>query len=243
MSDVATRYKTGPQTDVRRLERKSLAEQVADELRDLVLLEKLAPGANIPERETAEALGVSRTPLRESLRILAAEGLVEIAPNRPPKVANPSISEIGSLLEVQGALEALAGDLACSRADEATIGEIVELESVMHGLSGKSDPLEFFQLDMTFHSLIVAASSNEPLIQTHQNYNSRLWRARFISSRQQVNRPGTLEQHASIVSALKDRDGKACAMALTLHLQTGLSNIESALGSRRPGNLENNNAP
>ena len=98
--------------DVKPLARVSLSEQIAVELRKLVLLEKLAPGAAIPERETAAALGVSRTPLRESLRILATEGLVDIEPNRPPRVANPSIAKLGDLLEVLGTLESLAGELA-----------------------------------------------------------------------------------------------------------------------------------
>jgi len=229
------------QSDVRRLERKSLAEQVADQLRDLVLLEKLAPGANIPERETAEALGVSRTPLRESLRILAAEGLVDIAPNRPPKVADPSIAELGSLLEVQGALEALAGELACRHANELAIEKITDVDAAMHAKSDNADPLEFFELDMTFHSLIVAASGNEPLIHTHQHYNSRLWRARFISSRQRVNRPGTLEQHSIIVQALRNRDGKACAQALQNHLHAGYLNIKSALADQRASATETSN--
>jgi len=112
------------QSDVRPIDRKSLAERVADELRDLVLLEKLAPGASIPERETAEALGVSRTPLRESLRILAAEGIVDVSPNRPPTVANPTLAELGDLLKVQGALEALAGDLACNKAEDSDGGRL-----------------------------------------------------------------------------------------------------------------------
>jgi len=227
-----TRSSVARQTGVKRIERKSLAERIADELRDLVLVEKLAPGAPIPERETAEALGVSRTPLRESLRILAAEGLVEIEPNRAPTVANPSIADIGKLLEVQGALESLAGELACEHASEANINDIVDIESEMRAASDHSDPLDFFQLDMTFHSLIVAASGNEPLIQTHRNYNSRLWRARFISSRQRVNRPGTLKQHVTIVDALKKRDSAACASALRAHLQAGYMNIESVLSSR-----------
>jgi len=202
------------------------------------LLEKLAPGASIPERETAEALGVSRTPLRESLRILAAEGLVDVAPNRPPTVANPSVAEIASLLKVQGALEALAGELACEQASASDIEQIVEIESTMRANSDKSEPLEFFQLDMKFHSLIVAASGNKPLIVTHQNYNSRLWRARFISSRQRVNRPGTLQQHSSIVQALESRDGPACAEALKMHLQAGFINIESAFKTQQPNVAE-----
>jgi len=227
---------------MKRLDRKSLAERIADELRDLVLLEKLAPGAAIPERETAAALGVSRTPLRESLRILAAEGLVEIAPNRAPVVANPSLGEIGRLLEVQGALEALAGELACAHATDPIIKEIAALESDMRKSSDDLDPLAFFQLDMNFHNKIVEASGNEPLIQTHQTYNSRLWRARFISSRQRVNRPGTLKQHRAIIKALKQRDEKAIADALKQHLRAGYNNIESVLVSSRNKSLENGNA-
>ena len=231
--------KGNTQSDVRRIDRKSLAERVADELRDLVLLEKLAPGVSIPERETAEALGVSRTPLRESLRILAAEGLVDVAPNRPPTVANPSIAELGSLLKVQGALEALAGELACEHAEQSEIEQILNTEAEMRAASDSSEPLTFFQLDMKFHSLIVAASNNKPLIATHQNYNSRLWRARFISSRQRVNRPGTLQQHTIIVQALEKRDSSACAEALKAHLQAGYLNIASALKARdtEPGEV------
>jgi len=216
---------------VKPLPRLSLAERVADELRDLVLLEKLAPGSSIPERETAAALGVSRTPLRESLRILASEGLVLIEPNRPPTVADPSIGELGDLLEVLGTLESLAGELACNNTTDDKINQIAKLESSMRKVSEKSDPLEFFQLDMQFHQLIVEASGNEPLIKTHKTYNAQLWRARFISSRQRVNRPGTLKQHKAIVRALRDRDASACAGALKQHLEAGLNNIKSALAS------------
>ena len=150
----------------RRLERRSLAEHIADELRDMVLLEKLAPGAAIPERETADALGVSRTPLRESLRILASEGLVEIKPNRPPRVANPSLKELQGLLQVQGALEALAGELACDNATDEELYEIARLSDDMIKVSDKCDPLEFFQKDMQFHTSIVAASK-KPCVDGH----------------------------------------------------------------------------
>lgn len=212
------------------LARKSLAERVADELRDLVLLEKLSPGASIPERETAEALGISRTPLRESLRILAAEGLIQIEPNKPPRVADPSLDEIKSLLQVQGALEGLAGALACKNATDKEIDAIRQMETSMRKTSKASkgtDTLAFFQLDMKFHEAIVTASGNSALQATHKNYNGRLWRARFISSRLQVNRAGTLSQHADIVTALEARDANACSDALQKHLATGYDNIKS----------------
>ena len=127
------------------LKRKNLAEQAAEELRKLILLEKLKPGAAIPEREYAEALGVSRTPLREALRLLAGEGLVEIVPGRVPRVSEPTLEEVKHLLEVQGALEALAGELACSEASDAEIDSIAKLERSMHDLPEGSDPLIFFE--------------------------------------------------------------------------------------------------
>ena len=217
------------QQSIKPLARQSLAEQVADQLRDLVLLEKLAPGSTIPERETADALGVSRTPLRESLRILAAEGLVDIAPNRAPRVANPSLDELASLLEVLGSLESLAGELACLKASDEAIENLINLEREMQNKSDHSEPLEFFQLDMKFHHKIVVASGNEPLMQVHRTFNARLWRARFISSRQRVNRPGTLRQHHDIVEALQQRDAERCSRALKTHLQAGFINIQSVL--------------
>lgn len=217
------------QQNVKPLTRQSLAERVADELRDLVLLEKLAPGTAIPERETAEALGISRTPLRESLRILSAEGLVDIEPNRPPRVANPSLDELASLIEVLGALESLAGELACHNASDEAIERLVHLDQEMRNKSDHIEPLEFFQLDMQFHHQIVVASDNEPLLQMHRTLNARLWRARFISSRQRVNRPETLDQHRSIVKALHERDTDRCSHALKAHLQFGYQNIKSTL--------------
>lgn len=216
-------------SSVRQLQRKSLAEQVADQLRDLILLEKLEPGAMIPERDTADALGVSRTPLRESLRLLAGEGLIDIAPNRPPRVANPTPQELLELIQVQGTLEALAGQIACDVASDEELAEVATMEKTMNSLSPTAEPLEFFQHDMNFHSRIVELSGNTALRETHARYNARLWRARFISSRRRVNRNNTLKQHKAIAKALLTRDADTAAVALKSHLDTGYSNIMTAL--------------
>jgi len=94
------------------LPRQRLGDQIAAVLRQQILLGDLKPGNNIPERETSAALGVSRTPLREALLVLEAEGLVEMAPAKSPTVAQPSLIEVTHLLLVQSALEALAGECA-----------------------------------------------------------------------------------------------------------------------------------
>jgi DNA-binding GntR family transcriptional regulator len=210
---------------VRRLERRTLAEQAADELRNLILLEKLKPGENIPERETADALGVSRTPLREALRLLAAEGLVEVEPLRPPRVANPSLEELKQLLQVQGALEGLAGELTCEMASDQELRNIADIEAQMRELSDQPDALKFFECDMKFHRAIVEAAHNPRLYETHATYNARLWRARFISSRQRFNRERTLSEHRQILEAVLAREPQKASKALRKHLTTTYANI------------------
>lgn len=217
------------------LKRKNLAEQAAEELRKLILLEKLKPGAAIPEREYADALGVSRTPLREALRLLAGEGLVEIVPGRVPRVSEPTLEEVKHLLEVQGALEALAGELACTEAGDAEIAAIAQLERSMHELPEGSDPLIFFERDMAFHRAIVSACGNAPLGETHATYNARLWRARFISSLRKPNRERALREHREIVEALARRDAAATSEALRQHLVSAFENISAAMRESAAG--------
>ena len=214
--------------------RKSLADEAADQLRKLILLERLRPGLPVPERELAEGMGISRTPLREALRILEGEGLIEYSATRRPHVADPSLDEITNNLDVIGALEALAGELACERATAGDIERIQDLCRKMEVGSDTLPALEFFGWDMEFHKRIVEASRNLPLIETHRQYNARVWRARFISSRMRTRRRGTLQQHAEIVSALAARDAAAMGLALRSHMKTAVDNIALARQQSEP---------
>lgn len=209
--------------------RRTLAEEAADNLRELILLGELKAGTPIPERDLADAMGISRTPLRDALKVLEAEGLVEYSATRRPRVADPSLDELTQYIRVLGALEALAGETACNEASHAEIAEIVALGRQMSEGTDSLLPLEFFQLDMRFHGAIVEASRNEPLIETHRQYNARLWRARFISSQRAERRANTLTEHARIADALIRRDHSEIRAALREHLGSTIINIASAL--------------
>lgn len=218
--------------------RKSLAGEAASALRSLILLEQLPPGAAIPERDLAGVLGISRTPMREALRQLEIEGLVEFTNTRRARVANPSLDELAHYLVVLGALEALAGEGACDNATNDDIAVVNELNTRMRESSDNAEPLDFFNVDMDFHRAIVLASRNPPLIETHRQYNARLWRARFISSQRRLNRVGTLDQHDNITLAITARDRQACAHALRGHLDTAITNIRKALSEQVPSKQE-----
>lgn len=229
-SDLASILSEGAQVP----ERRSLSEEAAQALRELILLEKLAPGIPVPERELAEGLGISRTPLKEALRILETEGLIEYGPTRRPRVADPSLKEITQNIAVLGALEALAGEQACAVASDADIDAIVELNRRMSQMPLENSPMEFFHIDMAFHGAIVAAAQNTPLMITHKQYNARLWRARFLSSRQTDRRDNTLAEHDSIETALHARDATATATALRAHLQSTVANLSNIPAKEEP---------
>ena len=205
--------------------RRSLAEAAAAALRELILLEKLNPGIPVPERLLASVLGICRTPLRDALKILEHEGLVEYSSTRRPFVANPSLLELADLIKIIGALESLAGELACERANQDEINSIAALAKEMSKKSDRIGPLEFFKIDMEFHRQLVASSRNPALIETHRQYNARLWRARFVSSRRATRRPMTLNQHDHITTSLKERDTQKIAIELRTHLDTTIKNI------------------
>lgn len=205
------------------------ARQVAAVLRRRILLGALPPGAAIHERDTARALGVSRTPLREAVRLLVNEGLLNIAPARSPQVTNPSLDDLTQLLVVQEALEGRAGEIACTTATDADLARVAELNDAMLALSWEGDPLERFEIDMAFHAAIVEAARNRPLIETHRQYNARLWRARYLSAGLPRNRERTLAEHRSIVEAFCARDPQRTAQALRTHLRSALENLSAVL--------------
>ncbi|WP_425091323.1 GntR family transcriptional regulator [Tropicimonas sp. S265A] len=212
--------------------RKSLAAEAAESLREFIMLGKLAPGMPVRERDLAEAFGISRTPLKEALRILEGEGLINYGPTRRPFVADPSLDEINDWLRVQGALEALAGELACDMASDRQLAEIESINASIKDARDADGKLEAFRRDMSFHEAIVAASGNAALAETHAAYNARLWRVRFLSSQRHEGRDTTRQEHLKIIEALKARDAKAARRALKQHLRTAETNIAATMTER-----------
>ncbi|WP_343115617.1 GntR family transcriptional regulator [Ostreiculturibacter nitratireducens] len=197
----------------------SLPDHIANQLRRDILRGKLPPGSTIKERDNAADMGVSRTPMREAIRILAKEGLVLLRPSRSPIVANPSLKEISDAIDVLRALEVLSGELACDNATEREIADIRAIHERMTDLYGHVDKLELFEIDMGFHLAIAKASHNEALAETHNAFLARLWRARYLSASQPASRERVLRQHGGIVEGLERRDPKLVRKEIQAHLE------------------------
>ena len=152
------------------------------------------------------------------MRILAKEGLVDLRPARSPIVSIPSIKQVSDEVEVLLAVEKLSGELACGRATDADIDEIEQIVEQMADLFDTADPLDLFEIDMSFHSAIARASHNAPLAEIHRTFLARLWRSRFLAAVKRRNRERVISHHRQIVAALRARDPQAIRAAIGVHL-------------------------
>jgi DNA-binding GntR family transcriptional regulator len=205
--------------------RDSLSEQIAAQLRRDILNGKYPPGAPIKERDNAVEMGVSRTPMREAIRILANEGLVQLRPSRSPIVAEPSFKQIADNIEVLTTLELRAADLACQNASTEQIDDIIAAEDRFERGQDRLEPVDLFELDMQFHAAIVRASNNTVLVEIHRTILARMWRARFLSSRRKRSRDRVLLEHGRIIKELKTRDARLVRKHLQAHLDHLLDNV------------------
>lgn len=195
-----------------------LAEQIATQLRREILRGKLPPGATIKERDNASEMGVSRTPLREAIRILATEGLVELRPARSPIVSMPTVKQVSDDIEVLLAVEILSAELACVRATDEDIAGIAAIQAEIAAKFDTVDPLDLFEIDMNFHRAIALAAHNAPLADIHRTFLGRLWRSRFLAAVQRRNRERVVAHHDDILAALQNRDPVAIRANILKHI-------------------------
>ena len=174
-------------------------------------------------------LGVSRTPLREAIKTLAREGLVENAPSRGAIVRRFSEADVVQILEVLKIMEQLAARLVCARAGEASIAHIEELHRRMIGFYETGDRLEYFKLNQAIHTVIVQASGNLALAETHELLQARIRRVRYTGNETPSQWAGAVAEHEEMIDALANRDGERLAEVMGRHLDATSIRVRDAL--------------
>jgi DNA-binding GntR family transcriptional regulator len=197
----------------------TLHDGLLGRLRDMIIEGELAPGTRLRERELTEWLGVSRTPLREALKVLAAERLIELTPNRGARIASLSEVEIQHMFELMGAFEGLAGRLAAARASEADLLELQAMHLQMRAHYVRKDLPAYFRLNQAIHRRIVEAAGNPLLAQSYDQLAGRIRRPRFLASQWSAQRwAQAIDEHEGIMAALLARDGETLRRLLETHL-------------------------
>ena len=196
----------------------TLPSALAERLREMIIEGRLAPGSRLNERALCERLGVSRTPLREAFRVLAAEGLIELKPNRGAQVVALSDGDVRESFEVMGALEALSGELACRRITDDEVSEIKALTFEMLACHARRDLPAYYRLNRAIHDRINEAAGNTLLRHVYVTLNQRIQNLRFRSNFDADKWRRAAREHADIVDALEARDGPRMAAILRDHL-------------------------
>jgi len=218
-----------------------LHEEAVAYVRTMLLEGEIPPGTRIPERELCERLKISRTPLREALKVLAAEGLVQLLPNRGSRAAKLTDKDMRDLFEVCQGLEALAGELACERISDDEIAEVAAAHTAMAQHYRNGDLISYYRCNRAIHEAIVAAAGNPVLSGLYESVTARIRRARYVTPMTPPRWALALQEHEAILNALRRRDGVGLSHILRTHLrhkrdevmQAGFAEIENNGGSSR----------
>lgn len=216
---------------VRSIARPSLHEELVARLQDMIVEGSLAPGEKVPERELCERFGVSRTPMREALKVLAAEGLLVLEPNRGARVRTVTLAELEEAFPLMGAFEALAGELACRHVTEAQLARVREAHARMLDCHAARDLQGYFRHNQRIHELIMVASGNALLGTMYRSLAVRVRRARYLANMDEARWQAAVDEHERMLEALEARDGAGLAAILKAHLANKFATVRDWLES------------
>src|SRR5260370_26355067 len=185
----------------------SLHADVLNQLRDYIVEGHLSPGSRVPERELCERFKISRTPLREALKVLAAEGLIDLWPNRGARVRLFSEADIRNLFEMISGLDFIAGRMACARITDEQIAAIEKLHLEMYTHYLRRELADYFRLNQKIHQGIVDAAANPLFNENYAKLNAVVQRLRYSANLVRRDRLSeALREHEQIGDAVRGQD-------------------------------------
>jgi DNA-binding GntR family transcriptional regulator len=202
--------------------RGSLTTMAVNRLRDLIVTGELKPGQRISERSILERQkDLSRTPVREALKILESEGLIQLKPNRGAFITKLSIDHIDAEIELLIGLEGIAAVLSCSRITDAEIAEISRLHQAMIGSFENENLMLYFETNQRIHQLIVDGAHNPALSRIYKAECLHIRRYRYAGNLEHTRWHNATREHEQILAALMNRDGLLLRELLRAHHTNG----------------------
>jgi DNA-binding GntR family transcriptional regulator len=211
------------------IRRRPLHDEVTLRLRDMIVEGRLVPGERVNEAALCEQLGVSRTPLREALKILASEGLVDLLPRRGARVAAMGAEELGELFEVLSGLERTAAELAAARVAEEDLARLHRLQERIEQHHAARNRHDYSHDNHALHEAIVALSGNTVLKEVHERLMTRVRRARYMALLSQERWDESVAEHADILAALEARDARRAGEMMHQHVARTGEVVRAAL--------------
>ena len=206
-----------------------LRDVVFNTLREGILTGKLRPGERLMEIHLADKLGVSRTPIREAIRMLELEGLVTMIPRRGAEVSRISVQDLRDVLEVRTSLESLAARLACERISSEQKQELRQAADAFVKSTFSGNATVVAQADVRFHDVILAASGNKQLIQLVSNLSERMFRYRLQYVKDTKNHKKLIQEHSLIMNSILDGNVSDAIKHVETHIDNQEINVLNQL--------------
>jgi DNA-binding GntR family transcriptional regulator len=200
------------------ISRLALHDQVAARLRTMLVEGQIAPGAKLNERELSAQLRVSRTPLREAIKLLAAEGLVDLLPNRGAVAVKLTEADVVNTFELLATLEGMSGELAAQRITDEELAELRALHYEMMACFARRDLSGYYRINARIHTAINDAARNPVLASTYRSINARVQSLRFRTNQNEAKWKNAVAEHERMVEALAAHDAAAMRTLMIQHL-------------------------
>ncbi len=207
---------------------KPLREVIFNSLREAIIIGELRPGERLMEVQLAEKMGVSRTPVREAIRKLELEGLVDMIPRKGAHVAELSVKDIMDVLEVRASLDGLATALAAERITDDELKELSHINGQFASYIQKENLNGSVKKDVEFHDIIYKASRNDKLIAILENLREQVQRFRVIYLKDYSSPKNLIKEHNDIFEAVSSRSVDVASNFAKTHI---LNQEDSILNS------------
>lgn len=201
-----------------RLNRSSLHEQIVGMLRKMILEGRLLPGQHIDEKMLCEQFEISRTPLREALKVLNSEGLVDLLPNRGARVAGTSPHLVSECFDVVAGLERTAAEIAAEKASSEDLETLRKIQEEMEEYYRTNNEVDYFTVNDRAHSLVVEFSGNSILVSMHARLITKIRQARFAGLTVPNRWHESILEHREILDALIARDAARAGASVMNHV-------------------------
>ncbi|MEM1385841.1 MAG: GntR family transcriptional regulator [Pseudomonadota bacterium] len=208
------------------------AERVADLLRERIVKGELAPGSRLVERKLSAELEVSRTPVREALKLLRADGLVEISMHRGAQIVSYTAEEAEELFELIAVLESLAAERLARRMHPDVMERLEDLHVQMLRQYEARDASAYFDTNTEIHDTIVTSSGNAVLLESHRRVMVRAQRGRFLAIMDSARWQQAVDEHEAVMEAFRHRDATAAARVWREHLSHTGETVAAVLRGR-----------
>jgi len=221
-----------------KIEKEPLHIQIADRLREMIMTGALREGDKINENELCASMGVSKTPLREALRVLNVEGLISLIPNRGSYVTRPTIEEIVEMFDVMSLLEGYCARAACVRMSERDFMRIERLHARLEKHFDHRDQDAYIRVNNQYHSLIQELAGNRTLNQIVSGLRKKILLYRFKSLNLPQRFESSIQEHRQLLEAFRQRDGRMAEALMQTHLKNQSLAMERLVETSRREHLQ-----